>query len=85
MNWNRIDNKIDYVVEILSKNLTWEDACELESLLIVEYGRIDNKTGKLLKTMEFGGNITRESDKPIKYGYGGSMSYKDFKKKYKDL
>lgn len=32
-----------------------------------------------------GGNITKESDKPIKYGYGGSVSYKDFKKKYKDL
>ena len=34
---------------------------------------------------EFGGNITTENDKPIKYGYGGSISYKDFKKKYKDL
>lgn len=45
--WNRIVNKTDYVVEILSKNLTWEDACELESFLILEYGRIDNKTGKL--------------------------------------
>lgn len=31
----------------------------------------DSKTGKLIKTMKF--------------GYGGSISYKDFKKKYKDL
>jgi len=34
---------------------------------------------------EFGGNIITENDKPVKLGYGGSISYKDFKKKYKDL
>ena len=45
----------------------------------------DNKTGKLIKTKEFGGNIITENDKPVKLGYGGSISYKDFKKKYKDL
>jgi hypothetical protein len=32
--WKRIVNKTEYVVEIVSENLTWEDACELECLLI---------------------------------------------------
>jgi hypothetical protein len=45
--WKRIVNKTEYVVEIVSENLTWEDACELECLLIKEYGRLDDKTGKL--------------------------------------
>jgi hypothetical protein len=45
--WNDIVNKTSYQVEILAENLTWEDACELEILLISEYGRIDLKTGPL--------------------------------------
>ena len=36
--WNNIINKTDYNVEIISKNIDWETACELEIFLISEYG-----------------------------------------------
>lgn len=39
--WNNIVNKTDYEIEIVSKNLNWETACELEMFLIAEYG-LDN-------------------------------------------
>jgi hypothetical protein len=45
--WNRIINKTDYKVEIVAENLTWEEACELEILLISKYGRINLNTGTL--------------------------------------
>jgi len=45
--WNDIVNKTIYQVEILADNLSWEDACELEVLLIEQYGRINLKTGTL--------------------------------------
>ena len=45
--WNRIINKTDYEVEILAENLTWEEACELEELLISLYGRKNLNTGTL--------------------------------------
>lgn len=46
--WKRIAFKHGYEIEILSPFLSWEDACELEMLLIQEYGRLDNKTGSLV-------------------------------------
>ncbi len=45
--WNDITNKTSYQVEILAEDLTWEDACELEVLLIGQYGRINLETGTL--------------------------------------
>jgi hypothetical protein len=36
--WQNVVNKTDYVVEIISENLSLEDACELEMFLISEYG-----------------------------------------------
>jgi len=45
--WNNIINKTGYEVQILKSDLTWNDACELEILLISYYGRHNNKTGTL--------------------------------------
>lgn len=53
--WYYITNKTDYYVEILQKNLSWENACELEQLLIQEYGRKDLNTG-ILCNMTNGGD-----------------------------
>lgn len=39
VHWKRIVDKTIFNVEILSENLTWEGACELEIFLIQEYGR----------------------------------------------
>ena len=53
--WNNIINKTNYSVEIIANNLSWCDACELECLLISEYGRKDLKLG-LLVNMTNGGD-----------------------------
>lgn len=55
--WNRIVNKTNYSVEILNIVKTWKEACELEQLLISEYGRVNNNTG-ILCNMTDGGEGT---------------------------
>lgn len=52
--WKRITNKTDYNIEIIADNLLWEDACDLEMLLISEYGRINNNTGVLCNLTDGG-------------------------------
>lgn len=62
--WNKIVSKTDYTVEVVAENLTLEDACELEMLLISEYGRIDQGTGCLCNFTDGGEgtlNITAEN------------------------
>ena len=69
--WNKIIKKTNFTVEILKKTLLWEEACELEILLISEYGRINNKTG-ILCNMTDGGEgtlntvISEETRKKLK-------------------
>lgn len=53
--WYHITDKTEYIPEILFKNLTWEDAKDLEIFLISIYGRRDNKTG-ILCNMTDGGD-----------------------------
>ena len=36
--WNNIVNKTEYKIEIIAEDLNWDTACELEILLIQEYG-----------------------------------------------
>lgn len=56
--WKNITNKTEYEIQILKSDLTWEEACELEIILISYYGRIDNKTGILVNLTNggMGGN-----------------------------
>jgi hypothetical protein len=46
--WKNIVSKTGYQVEIIARPKTWEDCCELEELLISEYGRKDLGTGNLV-------------------------------------
>lgn len=46
--WKNIVAKAAYQVEIIASPETWEDSCELEQLLILEYGRADLGTGTLV-------------------------------------
>jgi len=55
--WNRIKEKTEVIVEIVSDNIDWGFACELEKELIKKYGRINNKTG-ILSNMTDGGEGT---------------------------
>ena len=52
--WHNVVNKYGYEVQILKSDLTWEDACELEILLISWYGRRNLNTGTLVNMTEGG-------------------------------
>jgi len=52
--WKKIVAKAGYKVEIIAENLVWDDACELESLLIYEYGRKDKNKGNLVNLTDGG-------------------------------
>lgn len=45
--WKKVFNKYGYEVDILKRGLTWEEACELETILISWYGRKDLNEGTL--------------------------------------
>jgi hypothetical protein len=46
--WKNIIDKTNYEVEIIARDLSYNDACELEILLIREYGRRDLGLGNLV-------------------------------------
>lgn len=52
--WHNIVNKCGYTVEIIANPKTWEEACDLEMLLISEYGRKDLGTGNLVNMTDGG-------------------------------
>ena len=60
--WNNIVNKTSYLVEIISKDLDYSDALELEILLINIYGKIKNGSGTLANITDGGeGTLGLES------------------------
>ena len=62
--WNNIAKKYGYTIEILSENLTWEDACALERQLISKIGRRDLGKGTLVNHTDGGDgtiNMSREA------------------------
>lgn len=60
--WNHIANKYGYEVQILKSNLTWEEACELECILIEYYGRQDLGLGSLVNMTDGGDGLINLSD-----------------------
>lgn len=52
--WKGIKKRTDVDVEIVARDLTWVDACELEKLMIQEYGRFDLGTGRLVNMTDGG-------------------------------
>lgn len=46
--WKYITNKTNYAVDIIYKNISWEQACKYEINLISMYGRKDLNLGKLV-------------------------------------
>jgi len=52
--WKNIVNKTDYLVEILTDKISYEDAKELEEFLISQYGRRDLGTGTLVNLTDGG-------------------------------
>ena len=72
--WNRYVNKFGYNIEILHKDISWDEACNLEMFYITNYGRINNHTGILV-------NLTNGGD-GIK-GYLHTDETKEFLRKLK--
>lgn len=72
--WKNIVNLCGYEVEILKKDLSWEDACELERALVSWYGRNDLDLG-LLVNMTDGGdgssNLSTESREKLRQNWLG--------------
>lgn len=52
--WHNIVNKVGYITEIIYTLNDWVEACELECLLISEYGRKDLSTGILVNMTDGG-------------------------------
>jgi hypothetical protein len=52
--WKKIITKTDYQVEIVARDLSWKDACELEIFLISLYGRRDLGLGSLVNMTDGG-------------------------------
>lgn len=66
--WYDIVNEYSYEVQILKKNLTLEEAYELEKILIKYYGRKDLGLGNLVNLTDGGGGfkvLSEESRKKI--------------------
>jgi len=55
--WKNIVNKVDYIIEIIHTNITWEEACNIEIKLIKEYGRKDLNEGELVNMTNGGDGI----------------------------
>ena len=67
--WKNIVSKYGYEVQILKTNLTQEEACELEIMLISWYGRRDLNTGTLC-------NLTDGGEKGSGYIYTDELKEK---------
>lgn len=52
--WKRAVEKYGFEVEILAHSITWEEACELEKILISWYGRADCCGGTLVNLTDGG-------------------------------
>jgi len=68
--WKHIFKKYpDYEVQILKTDLSWEDACELEIILIAHYGRSNLGKGTLCNLTDGGdgvnGNVHSGKGKPL--------------------
>jgi hypothetical protein len=90
VHWKRLVNKISYQVDIVFKDLTWEEACQKEIELIKHYGRRDLNEGTLVNLTDGGEgafNMADESKKKIsesQKGENNSFYGKTHSKEVKD-
>jgi hypothetical protein len=52
--WENVVKKHGLIIEIIHKDITWEQACKIEKELIKFYGRLDLNTGILINLTEGG-------------------------------
>ena len=79
--WKKVFNKYGFEVDILKRDLTWEEACELETILISWYGRKDLNEGTLVNMTDGGegqenpSEETRQKMRDAKKHTGGETHY----------
>lgn len=76
--WHNIVNKYGYEIIILKSDLNWDNACELEKILINYYGRKDLKTGSLVNMTDGGEgtlNKSKETKSKISEAQKGSKNH----------
>lgn len=81
--WLNYTNKYDYIVDILFKDLTWEEACIKEKSLILDYGRQDLNEGTLVNMTDGGDgqcNLAQESKDKISLANKGKTTWMKGKK-----
>jgi hypothetical protein len=77
--WNAIVNKYGYSVEIIHTDITWEQSCEIEKMLILKYGRKDIGTG-VLSNMTDGGDGGINPNDIIRKMYSDKMIGNNYRK-----
>ena len=77
--WNAIVNKYGYSVEIIHIDITWAEACEIEKMLILQYGRKDIGTG-ILSNMTDGGDGGINPNDTIRKMYSDKMIGNTYRK-----
>lgn len=63
--WTNVYKKHGVIVDIVAKDISWEQACELEQLMIQEYGRRDLGTGSLVNMTDGGDGQANPSKETI--------------------
>jgi hypothetical protein len=63
--WTNVYKKHGVIVEIVAEDISWEQACELEQLMIQEYGRRDLGTGCLVNMTDGGDGQVNPSKETI--------------------
>ena len=82
--WKNLTNKTEYKVEILSDNLTWENAQEAEIQLIKLYGRRDLGLGILVNMTDGGegnNNFSQETKNKISNSLKGNILSQEIRDK----
>ena len=65
--WKNIVSSVNYRVEILIDDISWDDACEREKEFILLYGRRDLKSGTLVNLTDGGeGSLNRKMSESTK-------------------
>ena len=60
--WTHVVNKVQYRIEIILDDLTWEEACKKEQEFILLYGRKDLGTGILVNMTNGGEGLTNPGE-----------------------
>jgi hypothetical protein len=83
--WHNVTNKSGYEVEIIAKDLSWDDAGELEIFLISLYGKKIDNTGVLVNITGGGGGTLGCNKRGTNNGMYGKKHSNETKEKLRKV